>query len=320
MASRPGDGGAVPAVDAASLVGSVPGLASAAVVETSPLLALPSASLDISTVLGLAPALHAAASGACGVVVTTGTDTLEEVAFLLDLVWTRSEPVVLTGAMRTADSAGADGPANLLAAVTVAASVAARDQGCLVVMNDEVHAANTVRKLHTTSPAAFASPETGPAGRVQEGKVALRAREPRPAALVPQGEVPRVALVRVTLGDDATLLRHAVERCDGVVVEGLGGGHVPSWWVEPLLAAAQHMPIVLASRTGAGGLLERTYGFAGSERQLLGGGLVSAGHLDGLKARLLLTVAMMSAREPSALRAVFHGRCSGGYTPPRDDD
>lgn len=296
MTAGSGAPGAAPAVDAGELVDAVPQLEAVAVVDAASLLNLPSASLDVATLLDCLGELSAAVEqGADGVVVTTGTDTMEEVAFLFDLLWRHDEPLVLTGAMRTADAPGADGPANLAAAVTVAASPAARRRGCLVVMCDEVHAAHAVQKQHTSSPAAFRSPETGPVGRVHETQALLSAAGTRlvPFALPTVSRVPKVALLRVTLGEGTDLLEHAVEDYDGIVVEALGGGHVPSSWVPPLLAAARRLPVVLASRTGSGPLLSQTYGFEGSERQLLDGGLVSAGDLDGLKARILLIVALM---------------------------
>ena len=297
MTSGAGTPGAAPTATADVLVEAVPELADVAAVDALSLANVPSASLEISTLLECLGELHRACEdGASGVVVTTGTDTLEEVAYLFHLLWGRPEPLVVTGAMRTADAPGADGPANVLGAVTVAATPQARERGCLVVMNDEVHAAQTVQKTHTSSPAAFRSPGSGPIGRVHEGRALLGPRPPRPAPMQLQGvtHVPKVALLRVALDDDTVLLSRAVEAYDGVVVESLGGGHVPAWWVEPLLDAARRVPVVLASRTGCGPLLSSTYGFTGSERQLLAGGLLSAGALDGLKARVLLTVALMA--------------------------
>lgn len=306
--ARAGDGGANPALDGNALVASVPGLREVASVTASTLANVPSASLDLEVLLSsLGEIQGACEDGADGVVVTTGTDTLEEVAYLYDLLWPRPEPLVVTGAMRTADAAGADGPANLLAAVTVAADPHARDRGCLVVMNDEVHAAHTVQKTHTSSPAAFRSPATGPLGRVQEGRVLLAPRTPRPpvVALRQVTRIPKVALLRIALGDDTVLLSRAVDAYDGLVVEAFGGGHVPAWWAEPLLDAARRIPVVLASRTGSGPLLSSTYGFVGSERQLLSGGLLSAGCLDGLKARVLLSVALMNGADDGAIRRLL---------------
>lgn len=316
-------GGATVARGAQDLVEAVPGLHGVAAVSASELCSLPSASLDVATVLRHLQSLdEACVRGADGVVLTTGTDTMEEVAYLLDLLWARSEPLVLTGAMRTADAPGADGPANLLAAVTVASAAQARSRGCLVVMNDEVHAAAAVRKLHTVSPAAFGSPSTGPVGHVQEGKALLRPRGARPRILtVAAGSaVPRIALLRLSLGDDTTLLESAAASHDGIVVEAFGAGHVPSWWVDPLTSAAERVPVVLASRTGCGSLLEHTYGFSGSESDLLGRRLLSAGDLDGLKARLLLTLALMSGEGRHGVADAFARRPSGFGAVPDDHD
>jgi L-asparaginase len=164
----------------------------------------------------------------------------------------------------------------------------------LVVMNDEVHGARAVRKTHTTSPAAFASPATGPVGRVHEGRPQFAGPPPHRCVIPsPPTSLPaRVALLRLCLGDGTELLERAVEAYDGIVVEAFGGGHVPQWWAEPLAAAARRVPVVLASRTGNGPVLRRSYDFPGSETGLLAAGLVSAGDLDGLKARILLTVAL----------------------------
>lgn len=300
--------GAAPTADADALVASVPGLGDVAEVTAASLLNIPSASLDFEILLGSLQDLDSACDdGADGVVVTTGTDTLEEVAYLYHLLWRRPEPLVVTGAMRAADAAGADGPGNLLAAVTVAGDPHARERGCLVVMNDEVHAAQSVQKTDTASTAAFRSPGSGPLGRVHEGRVLLAPRTPRHLGLELQQvtHIPRVALLRVALGDDTVLLARAMEAYDGLVVEALGGGHVPAWWAEPLLDAARRLPVVLASRTGCGPLLSKTYGFVGSESQLLEGGAISAGSLNGLKARVLLSVALMTGADGGALRRLL---------------
>src|SRR5690606_35815882 len=132
---------------------------------------LPSASLGFDDLLALAAEIRGrlARGGVDGVVVTQGTDTLEEAAYLLDLFHTAAEPVVVTGAMRNPALAGADGPANLLAAVRTAAHPASRGRGVLVVLADQIHAASRVRKTHTSGVGAFTSPDSGPLGLVAEG-------------------------------------------------------------------------------------------------------------------------------------------------------
>ncbi|MEV5976107.1 asparaginase [Streptomyces sp. NPDC052114] len=251
---------------------------------------LPSSSLTVEDVADLAERVDAASAAGHGVVVVQGTDTLEETAFLLDLARTPRTPVVVTGAMRRPDLPGADGPANLAAALAVAADPGCADLGVLVVLADEIHAARHVRKTHTTSVATFASPGAGPLGRVVEGRarIALRPAAPTVARPLSLRGPARVALVTLALGDRGELLDAVDARFGGLVVTAFGAGHVPTWLVEPLAALAARIPVVLASRTGAGPLLAETYKGPGSEYDMLGRGLLPAGDLDAPKARLLL--------------------------------
>ena len=299
-------GAVVPALGAAQLLAAVPGLADVgADVEVLDFRQTASASLGFDDLLGLAAVLESL-DGVDGIVITQGTDSMEETAYLLDLVYRGDTPVVLTGAMRAASLAGADGPANLLAAVRVAVSAPARGRGVLVVMADEIHAAVRVRKTHTTSVSAFRSPDGGPLGRVSEGRVhfvntAARAPAvPRPA-LDPRRPRLRVALLTMALGDDGalaeTLLRD--DTWHGAVIAGFGGGHVPAATMPVLRRLAARMPVVLASRTGAGPVLTTSYGYPGGEVDLLAAGLIPAGPLDPLKARILLHL-LLSAGVPAA--------------------
>lgn len=238
---------------------------------------------------------QAFADGASGVVITQGTSTIEETAFALELLVASSRPVVVTGAMRNPTLAGADGRANLAAALRVAACPSACDIGALVVFNDEVHAARFVRKSHTSSPSAFASAMVGPIGYLTEGRVGILVRPPRAGPLAHRLDkpVPAVALVTMAFGDDGRLLDALPARgYAGVVIEGFGAGHVPARTVATVQRLVEQVPVVLASRTGAGEVLERTYSFAGGEIDLLGRGLLRAGPLDGPKSRILLSLCL----------------------------
>ncbi|MCG8920279.1 asparaginase [Actinokineospora sp. PR83] len=300
-------GGVVPALDAAALIAAVPELAAHDITART-LRSLPSPSVGFADLAALAAAVRAEVDGgADGVVVTHGTDTLEESAFHLDATLDPGVPVVVTGAMRHPTAPGADGPANLLAAVTVAASPAARGLGVLVVLSDEVHGARFVRKTHTSSTAAFASPGTGPYGTLVEGEPRLRRVDPvSPRLPVPTTATPpRVGLVAVSLGDDGELLRHAAPALDGVVLAGLGAGHVPEVMVPAVAEVAARVPVVLTSRTGGGSVLRTTYGYPGSERDLLARGLVHGGFLDPAKARVLLHLLLADGADRARVDATF---------------
>ncbi|MEU6405309.1 asparaginase [Streptomyces sp. NPDC046985] len=291
--------GVTPTLTGSDLVAAVPGLQGVAEVRVEDFRQMPGASLATGDIVDLVERLgQAEREGADGVVVTQGTDTLEETSYLTDLYYQGAMPVVFTGAMRNAASAGADGPANLLAAVQTAGSAEARGAGVLVVLGDEIHAARHVRKLHTTSPGAFGSPNTGPLGHVAEGSARLH-RSPKPIGPVPlpADVFPQVEIVTASLGSSGTLLKGLENEVSGLVVAAFGVGHVPESWCSRLEALAAAMPVVLASRIGAGPVLTSTYGFAGSESDLLDRGLIGAGTLDPYKARLLLA-ALLAADMP----------------------
>jgi L-asparaginase len=287
--------GTVTRLTGAELARTIPGLSAVGTsVDVRDVFAVPGADLTFGGMLEVvAAAERAVADRATGVVVIQGTDTLEETAFLADLVWPHTEPFVVTGAMRNPTEAGPDGPANVLAAVAVAASGAARGHGVLVVLADQIHAARWVRKTHSTSIATFASPDAGPIGHVVEGEVQLLAT---PLDRAPLGlpasandlEETRVGLYTVSFDDDGELLDHVLPAYQGLVVAGFGAGHVPSWIAPRLGALADQIPVVLTSRTGSGPVLTGSYFMPGSETDLAGRGLISGGFLHPYKARVLL--------------------------------
>ncbi|GAA2255369.1 asparaginase [Kitasatospora cystarginea] len=304
------DGGVRPALSAEDLLAAVPGLDRVGVViETWNFASLPGASLTIDDIASLAQGLHdRLADGAIrGVVVTQGTDTLEETSYLLSLLYSGDAPVVVTGAMRHPQLAGADGPANLLAAITTAASPHARGLGVLIAFNDQILDPDRTRKTHSTSTATFAAPDTGALGHIVEGQVrllAVPAHRPRPLPL-PLTRTAKVGLLTVALGDDGEMLRATQGRFDGLVIAAFGVGHVPAALVEPLEETALKIPVVLASRTGSGSTHTSTYSFDGSEKDLLARGLIGAGYLDPLKARLLLTALLRTGADDDAIRKAF---------------
>ncbi len=167
--SMTGEQGATPGLDADALVASIPSLAAYDGLEVETISNVPSTHLTLDDQLRICRAARDVARRGIGVVVTHGTDTLEETAMLCDVVHDAEAPIVFTGAIRPATAPGADGPANAVDAVSVAASEAAAGMGVLVCFGGEIHHARCARKTDTTSLVAFSSPQTGPLGRVTEG-------------------------------------------------------------------------------------------------------------------------------------------------------
>ena len=304
-----GGKGVEPTLTGEALVSDVPEIAEVADVSAVSFRQAASGELRVEDLVELAAEISGRIDdGAAGAVVTQGTDTIEETSFCLDLLVEREAPVVVTGAMRNPTLPGADGPANLLAAIQVAASDVAKGLGTVVVLNDEIHAARFVHKSHTSNPATFRSDPVGPLGWISEDvpRVVVRPIGGHKVTLPENAQDRPVALYHVALGDDGRLLPDIEEAgYAGLVVEAMGGGHVPSLMVETLEDLASKMPVVLASRTGGGEVLRSTYGFIGSETDLLERGLIYAGPLDGRKARLLMTLLLMSGASKQEIKETF---------------
>jgi L-asparaginase len=308
MTSGPGSG-IVPTLTGADLVRAVPVLADLAEIEAVSPFRLPGASLTLANLREVARLLNERlVDDIAGAIVVQGTDTIEETAFVLDLLVEGDKPVVVTGAMRGAAAPGADGPANLLASVIVARSQAACQLGTLVVLNDTIHAARFVQKASTFLPSAFASFSGGPLGCIIEGRVRIDVRVERRKIIENgcQGSDQPVALLTTALGDDGRILAGLPGLgYGGLVVEAMGVGHVPSAMVPALARLAEAFPVVLSSRVASGSVFAGTYGFPGSEIDLLGRGLIGAGSLGGLKARLLLSLLLGIGLKGGELREAF---------------
>jgi L-asparaginase len=250
-----------------------------------------------------------------GLVITHGTDTIEETAYLLDLLLLSEKPVVLVGAMRTVSDVGWDGPANLLAAVRVAASPAARGQGVLVVMDDHILPAREVRKVHTESSSSFATPEFGPLGQIDAGAVIFR-RHPMPRATWydPAAEPglrvarleTRVEMVQAYTGMDCGPIDYACSRDPrGLAVIAFGRGNVPPAILPALRRALDAGVIVTVSSRCVAGRVSPRYGYDGGGLQLQRLGAILAGDLSGAKARLLQMVVLGFTPDRDKARALI---------------
>jgi L-asparaginase len=240
-----------------------------------------------------------------GVVLTHGTDTIEETAYLLDLTLDSLKPVVFCGAMRTISEPGWDGPANLLTAVRAAVHPESAGRGVLVAVGQEIHGAAEATKGHTQNLAAFRSPR-GPLGVVDRGHVVYVRPPFAPQRLPATRIVPDVDLHVMAAGVDGALLRASVARgARGLVVEGTGCGNVPPAALSGLAAARDaRIPVVLTSRC-AEGRVTPAYGYAGGGKHLRDLGVVFAGDLPGQKARIKLMVALGVTDDTARIREIF---------------
>jgi len=285
--------GAVPARGGQEILDQVPELRALASITCEDFDRLPGPHWTVERMFALARHLDARLAGDdfAGAVVTHGTDTLEETAYLLDLVLATNRPVVLTGAMKTADDPAWDGPANLADSVRAVTASGDREAGVAVMMGGTLHAARRVVKSHTEAPDAFTSAGDGP--RLRE-RIETERLEPR------------VDLVTACAGCDGKFLRHAVGTgARGIVLEAFGSGNVPPAMLEGVKeAVAAGVCVVVASRCGDGATAPR-YGYPGGGVTLKDAGAIFAGRLPGPKARIKLMVLLGAGAPPAMIRASF---------------
>jgi len=304
--SMTGESGASPDLDAEALLASIPGNVDIDGLKAETVINVPSAHLSLADQLEICRKARDTARRGTGVVVTHGTDTLEETAMLCDVLHDAEAPIVFTGAIRPASSPGADGPANLLDAISVAASEAASGMGVLVCFGGEIHHARGARKTDTTSLVAFSSPQTGPLGRVTEGHPTIWSQIPRNPSLDPPALDARVLVVPTSAGDDGALARAALEISpDGVVIGTLGAGHVSPPILELWAEAAERMPVIVYSRPERGVILNATYGYRASERDLRETNVIPAGFLSPQAARMKLLACLGSGLNIEEIRWAF---------------
>ena len=254
---------------------------------------VPSNWLTIEDAVELAREIeHVAHEGSTGIVVVQGTDSLEEMGFILEIACRSHIPIALTGAMRSPSAASPDGAANIHAALTYVLNTEA--PATVVVMNDEVHPARHVVKAHTTRPDAFTSAPFGPEGIVAEDQF-LPYRTPlvRPNCfdeLKLSGDIASVLMITATLGERLEWLPKVAEEYSGLVIQGMGSGHVGQRAARVVAGLAEEMPVVVCSRAARGPILRNTYGYVGSEIYFREAGAHLSRLLDGLRSRLLLSL------------------------------
>lgn len=284
----------VPAVSGEALIAAIPALQKIANITTEQFANIPSAQMTPALMLALRNKLIDDLSNneISGVVIVHGTDTMEETAFFLDATLTSHKPVVLTGAMRSNDQNSADGAANLLAAIQVAAANSSAGRGVMVVMNDEIHAARYVKKMDTSSVNAFASPHHMPLGqKTQNGGVRFYTAPRRYTPIIDVSRetltLPRVDIVNMYAGADETLLNASVAAgARAIIVQAVGASSVNLELYDSIQSASeQGVAIIMASRSPLG-LCAPVYGYKGGGQTLAQLGALFAHDLPAHKARL----------------------------------
>lgn len=305
MTPESGSEGIVPTLSAADLIYSIPGVNQLAQIHAESLNQVASIHLKIEDLLAaLNWAEQQVARGAAGVILTQGTDTLEESAFLLDLFWSHKEPLILMGAMRGASAVSADGPANLLSSIQVAVSANSRERGVLVVMNEQIHYARWVQKRHSLNLAAFVS-DVGVAGTLVEGKTVYFAAPPKRMIFNKPAKCSQTVLLWINHLDEQSdlLSKHDSfdplgESFDGIVFGGVGAGHVSTVVAQWIAKWAKLKAVLICSGTGSGSTAFSTYGYPGGEVDLQKHGAIMAGFLSPKKARLLLWAILENGLDP----------------------
>jgi L-asparaginase len=301
-------GGAVPTLRGREILDLAPGITEIAELEIDDWGAFPGPHMTIEHMWELRQRIidHIARPDVDGVVVTHGTDALEETAYLIARSVDATKPVVVTGAMRTSSDLGWDGPGNLAAAVRVASSADAREIGVMVVMSDRIFAAIDVTKSHTHALDAFDSPGLGPLGVVDDGTVIFRRALPAPTTiLAPNAPATPVDIVYAYSGADSRLLDAARIEGKGIVVAAMGRGNVPPAMVDGIDRwVAEGKPVVITSRAPRG-RVGWTYGYPGGGRKLAEHGAIFGGARRPQQARIDVMLALGAGMRVEEVRELL---------------
>ena len=269
---------------------------------------LPSPHIKPKHMLALYHKIKEDADNYDGVVITHGTDTLEETAYFLDTMKIPPIPIVLTGAMRSSNELGSDGVYNYLSALRVASDDKAADKGVLVVMNDEIHAAKYVTKTHTTNVSTFQTPTHGPLGLIMKQEILyFKTAEPRVRFTLEhiQGLVPIISAYAGMPDELIDMLD--LEQLDGLVIQAFGAGNIPKETAQKLENLLQKgIPVALVSRC-FNGIAEPVYAYQGGGVQLQRAGVFFVKELNAQKARLKLLIALNAGLKGQALKDYMEG-------------
>jgi L-asparaginase len=320
MSNESNQQGVAPRLTADDLVKAIPQLNDHAEIETNSFLKLASANLTFKHLIELAHEIEQSiARGKQGFVITQGTDTIEETAFALQLICQikgiNQCPIVITGAMRNPTQVSADGSANLLAATIIASSQESNYRGVLVAFNDQIHLPQYISKTHASALDTFSSAPYANCGAIIENQVKyfmpahlppLKLDQTLADDLTTMGDEIDIPILKPGIAESPSLIEMVTDSgAVGVILEAAGAGHISVPWATAIKACAEKMPVILASRA-KGYLPQNTYGYEGAEIDLLSHGLISAGMLSPLKARVLLAILTSSKNKMSLNQIKTH--------------
>ena len=299
---------AVPSLSAEEIMSMIPGVEEYAEIEAYTFSSMPSPHMTLETMLKLSKFTTELVEreDKDGVVITHGTDTLEETAYLLDLTVRTKKPVVVTGAMRSGSELGYDGPFNLATSICTAISDEAVGRGVLVCFNGELNSASEVTKANSMALNAFRTPNFGPIGIVDNDNVIFY-RDANYSEKYDVSEIKKqVALIKCVVDMDSSYIDYLIEKgCGGIVIEALGRGNVPPKMVDGIKKATElNIPVVVVSRCFEGRVFE-SYGYEGGGKQLKDLGVIFGDTLPGQKARIKLILAINSGMNIHEIARAF---------------
>lgn len=299
---------AVPTLSGDEIMSMVTGIENFAQIESYTFSSLPSPHVTPELMMELSKYVQSflCREDICGVVVTHGTDSLEETAYLLQLTIDNPKPVIVTGSMRNSSELGYDGPANLSAAICTAISEGARNRGVLVCLNDELNCASEVTKTHSMHLNTFQSPEFGPIGIIDNNEVIFYRDSLKQERIITEKIETRVDLIKACAGMDSKLIDFCVQQgARGLVIEAMGRGNIPPEMAEGVkMAIEKGVAVVMVSRCFKGRVLD-SYGYAGGGKELRNAGVIFGDSLPGQKARIKLMLALAKTTNIEEIEYIF---------------
>lgn len=299
---------AVPGLTGEEIMKMVTGIERFCEIETFTFSNLPSPHMNLDTMLELSKFVKKliAREDIDGVVVTHGTDTLEETAYLLDLTIDTPKPVIFTGAMKSGSELGYDGPSNLAEAICTAISEQARNRGVLVCFNGKLNSASEVTKVNTLSIDAFGTPSFGPLGFVDNNEVIFYRKNALTHKIMVDSINAKVDLIKCVAGQDSSLIDFCIDKGDeGIVLEAMGRGNVPPAMLPGIERAIKEGGSVVVVSRCFEGRVHDSYGYVGGGKMLRDMGVIFVDHMPGQKARIKLILALSKTKSMDEIRTIF---------------